>query len=135
MVKAEEVQHGGVPVAEVDGVFDNVVGEVIGLAMNNAAFDATATHPDGVTAGVVVASIVFFGESALGINRATELAAPDDERFVEQAALFEVLNETVAGLIDVAALIGQPPGNVGVRVPIVVINLYKADAAFDESAG
>src|SRR5262245_51051247 len=83
---------------------------------------------------MVVAAVVFFAETTLRIDGAAELAAPDDECFVEQAALLEVLDECVARLIDVAALIGQAAGNVGVRIPIVVIDLDEADAALDESA-
>ena len=41
----------------------------------------------------------------------------------------------VARLIDVAALLGQPAGDVGVRVPIVVIDLHEAHAALDHPPG
>ena len=36
VVDAQELQHGGVEVADVDGVFDDVVREVIGLAVDGA---------------------------------------------------------------------------------------------------
>ena len=57
------------------------------------------------------------------------------ERLVEQAALLEVLDQAVAGLIDVAALVGQAAGDVGVRVPVVVIDLHEPHAALDQPAG
>ena len=92
MVEAQELQDRGVEVADVDGVFDDVVGEVVGFAVDRAAFDAAAGHPHGEAAGVMVAAVVFFAEAALGVDRAAELAAPDDERVVEQAALLEILD-------------------------------------------
>ena len=132
MVEAQEVQDRGVPIAEVDGVFDDVVGEIVGLAVDRAAFDAAAAHPDGEAARMMIAAVVLLRQAALRIDRAAEFAAPDDERLVEQAALLQVLDEAVARLIDVAALVGQPAGDVGVRVPIVVIDLHEPHAALDQ---
>jgi hypothetical protein len=59
--------------------------------------------------GMVVAAVVLLRQAALRVDRAAELAAPDDQRLVEQAALLEILDQAVAGLIDVAALVGQRP--------------------------
>ena len=36
MVEPQKLEHGGVEVADVDGVFDDVVGEVVGLAVDRA---------------------------------------------------------------------------------------------------
>ena len=36
VVEAQQVQHGGVEVADVDGVLDDVVGELVGLAVDRA---------------------------------------------------------------------------------------------------
>jgi len=46
VVDAEWVQHGRLEVVDVDGVFGGVVGEVVGLAEGEVAFDAAAGHPD-----------------------------------------------------------------------------------------
>src|SRR5437879_354543 len=46
MFDAEQVHHRGVQVMHVDGVFDDVVAEVIGPAMDQAWLDATAGHPN-----------------------------------------------------------------------------------------
>ena len=42
---------------------------------------------------MVVAAVVRGGELALRVDRAAELAAPDDQRVVEQAALLQVLDQ------------------------------------------
>ena len=55
---------------------------------------------------MMIAAVVFLRQSTLRIDGATEFAAPDDKGFVQQAALLQVLNEAIAGLIDIAALVG-----------------------------
>ena len=114
-------------------VLDDVVAEVVGLAIDRTALGAAAGHPHGETARVVVATVVLLGETALAVDRATELAAPDDEGVLEHAALLEVLDERRAGLIDVATLAGHAAGHVGMMVPVVVVDLGEADAALGQA--
>ena len=134
MIDSEQVEDRGVKVPDMDGIFDDVVGKIVGLAVDGACVDAAACHPHGKTAWVMIASVVFVGESALGIDGATEFAAPDDEGFVEEPALFEVVDEAVGGLVDVAALGGHASSYVAVVIPVVVVDLNKPDTAFDQSA-
>jgi len=61
VVDAHEVEDRGVEVVDVYGVFDDVVAEVVGLAMNDAAFDAAAGHPHAEIARVMIAAVVVFG--------------------------------------------------------------------------
>src|SRR5262249_40231272 len=68
-------------------------------------------------------------------DRAAELAAPDDERIVEQAALLEVADESGGGLVDVAALAADLGGQIAVLVPAAMEELHEADAALDHAAG
>ena len=56
---------------------------------------------------MMVAAVVVRGQLALAVDRAAELAAPDDERVVEQAALLQVLDQRGGGLVGVAALAGD----------------------------
>ena len=70
---------------------DGSAAQFVGLADGHAAFDPAAGHPHGESIGVVIAA------GALGVFRgrlASELAAPHDQRFVEQAALLEVLEKS-----------------------------------------
>ena len=83
----------------------------------------------------MVAAVVFLRQPALRVNRAAELAAPDDQRFVQQAARLQVFDQAVDRLVDVAALVGQAAGDVRVRVPVVQVNLNEAHAAFDHPPG
>src|SRR5204863_724057 len=104
-------------IVNVDRVFDDVVGKVVGFAMNHAGPGAATSHPHGETARVMIAPIVVFAETALGINGPPKFAAPNDERGIEQSALLEILDEGIACLVDIFALGGEPAGNVGVGVP------------------
>lgn len=129
------MQDGGVEVADMKRVFDDVVREVVGFSVDGAAFGAAAGHPHGEATRVVVATVVFPGETALGVDGAAKFTAPDDESVFEHAPLFEVFDQGMARLIDVFALGGHATIDVGVVVPVVVVDLHEADTAFNEAAG
>ena len=135
MIVAHQVQDRGVEVGDVERVLDDVVTEVVGLAVDLAAFGAAAGHPHGEAARVVIAAVVFLGQAALAVDRPTELSAPDDQSVIEHTALFEILDEGVAGLIDVLALAGHAACEIAVVVPVVEVDLREAHAAFGEAAG
>ena len=84
MVEAEQVQDRGVQVVHRADVFDGVHAEFVGRAVDRAPFDSAAGQPDREAFGVMVAAV-----AAGGVRRAAELAGPDDQRFVEQAAGFQ----------------------------------------------
>src|SRR5205823_4613557 len=113
----QAAQDRGVQVVDMDGVADDVVAEVVGLAVGQAALDAAASQPDREAAAVMVAPIVVFGQRALAVDGAPELPAPDHERVVEQAALFEVLDERGGSLIRITALAANLHRQVAVLVP------------------
>src|SRR5829696_8628027 len=112
------MEKRGMEVADVDRVFDDVVAEVIGLAIDGAAFDAAAGKPKGEAARMMVPPIILLRKAALAVNGAAEFAAPDNQRAVEQATRFDVVNETIGGLVHVFALHGQTAIDVGVMVPV-----------------
>src|SRR5262245_6573254 len=76
-----------------------------------------------------------------GRGLATELAAPNDHGRIEQAALFQVLDQAGDRLVGVSGMVVVVLLHVGVCVPVVVvvptagINLDESYAALDESAG
>ena len=94
VIEAEEVENGGLEIVDVDGVFGGGEAEFVGGAVDVTALHSTAGHPHGEAVVVVVAAFMVpaFG-SRLGHfhgGGAAEFAAPDDEGFVEEAALFEI---------------------------------------------
>ncbi len=69
----------------------------------------------------------------------TELAAPDDERLVEESALFEVAEESCHGKVGVARVKLVVFHEVAVRVPVVIgviasrVDLDETDATFHQA--
>src|SRR3954469_6472713 len=98
------MQDRGVEVVDGDGIGGDVVGKIVSLAVGETGLDASAGEPDGEAARVMVAAVVFSGERPLAIHRAAKFAAPNDQRILKQAPMFEVVNECGRGLIGIAAL-------------------------------
>ena len=65
--------------------------------------------------------------AALCHRRAAELAAPNDQSFVEQSALLEVGDERGAGLVGIAALITEVAHQRTVLVPTAMEQLNRTD--------
>ena len=90
VVDAKAVQDRRVQIVDMHGVFDDVVAEFVGFAVDDAGLDAAAGHPDREAARVVVAAVVFAGQPALAVDRPAKFAAPDHECIVEQTAPLEI---------------------------------------------
>ena len=71
-------------------------------------------------------------------RRAAELAAAEDERLLEQAALFQIGQEGRDRLVALLAERAMGAGDVVVAVPglhVAVEKLHEPDAALDQAAG
>ena len=63
---------------------------------------------------MMIAAVVVGGQLALAVDGAAEFAAPDDQRVVQHAALFQILHQRRGGLIGLLAalaadLLGRSP--------------------------
>ena len=134
MVNAEQMEEYGVKVKDVDGVLDDVIPEFARFAVDEVRLDPAAGHPNRETARVMIASVIGGGEFALGIIGASKFAAPDDERIVQQTALFQILHQGGAGTIRLEALLGDPFGQVAVLVPTLMKVLAMSTIAEIEAA-
>ena len=101
VVEAEQVQDRGVQVVDVDLVGGCVEAELVGLAERGAGLHSAAGQPHAETIRVMVAAVV----ASLDHRSAAELAAPDDQRVVEQAPLLEVAQQRGGWLVGRAALL------------------------------
>ena len=72
MVKAKAVQQSGVKVMHANGVFRDVIAEVIRGAIDRTRIHASARHPQAETSWVVVPTVIRFGQGALAVNRAAK---------------------------------------------------------------
>src|SRR6266536_2175365 len=93
-----------------------LVAQLVGFAVTVPALGATARQPVEETLGIVVAAAV----GSLRHRLPAKLAAPDDQRLVQQPAPLQVLLDAV----------------VGVPVLLVVsaagVDLHETDAALDQ---
>ena len=92
VIKAEQMEHGGVEVVDVDFVFNCLKTEIIGRAVDLAAFDSAACHPNGKAVVIVVATVDFSligpGFRHFDHGSAAEFSAPKHEGFIEHSAHF-----------------------------------------------
>ena len=115
------------------GLLDGVEADGVGRADDLAALDAAAGHPHGEAQVVVVAAPARFG-----LGRAAELAAPEDQRAVEQAPALQVLEQAGDGLVGLGGLAEVVLLDVAVGVPLLVArsaagdHADEADAVLDE---
>src|SRR5262245_62611164 len=91
MIDAEQVQDRRLQIVDVDRIADDVVAEVVGLAVGCAGAAAAAGHPDREAAAVMIAAVSRLREIALYKYGAAELAGPDQERGIGHAGLSQIL--------------------------------------------
>ena len=130
VIDAKLVQERGVEVMHMNPSVNDVVAILIGPAVSMSALDATTRHPGGVAAGVMIASETLFVQLALAIVGSAEFAAPDHQRVIEQAALFQIRDESRRSFVRFEALLGKLAGEVAVLIPSLVVKLDKLDALF-----
>ena len=134
VVETEEAQERDVEIADMGFAFDGCHAEFVGGADGVASIAAATGEPDGHGVGVVVATIGSAAAHAV-VGCASEFAAPDDERAVQEAALFEVGDERGDGLVHAAHEVAVGTLDVVVAVPGAVVELHEAHAFLDELAG
>jgi hypothetical protein len=130
VVEAELVQDGGVQVVDVNFVLNGRESKVVGCAVNRATFDAASGYPHREPVRVVVSTV-----TALRRRRSAKFAAPDDQRFVEQASLLQISQQLSDRLIDVFAEFFVLLVVLAVRVPglaISLVDLHETNTLFAE---
>ncbi len=135
VVEAQQVQHRGVQVVDVDAAADHLVAEFVGLAVTEAAFHAAAGQKRRKAFGLVFAAVRLDRRGAreiLAPGRAAEFAGPDDQRVVQQAAGLEVGNQGRDRLVGLGATLGQRIADIAVMVPAADRNLDEAHARLAE---
>jgi len=110
VIDTDQAQGGGVEVTDLDGIFYNVVAEVVGPSVGNPGLDPASSHPDGEAARVVVPASLGALPIPLAGDASAKLSTPDDQRVFEESTVFEVEIEGGAGLIGIAAAGGEPAG-------------------------
>jgi hypothetical protein len=90
VVDAEEVEQRGLEVMHVNRVGRAAHREVVGGTVGDPGADAAAGEPDGEGIRVVVVPpLLAVLDRTLEEQCAAELAAPDDERIIQEAAALQ----------------------------------------------
>lgn len=135
MIESEKMEEGGVKIVDVDFVFHGRVTQFIGGAVGLPAFDAGSGQPQTERASVVISARGVAGDVAIGGRRSAELAAPDDERVLEQPFLFQVAEERGDGFVGFGGFIAQGVLEVVVMIPAAVPDLDEAHAFLEQAPG
>ena len=135
VIEAETVQDRRLKVVDVNGILDDVESEVVGGAEGHARLDAAACDPHRERLRMMIAACGA-AERWIGFDhrRASEFAAPDDERVVEQSLAFQIGHECGRCLVGVLRVVLDIAFDVAVRVPAAVNNADETHAALDHAA-
>ena len=99
-------------------VLNGGVTQFIRVAVAESGFNSAPGHPTGESLDVMVSSVA---GPTLAHGCATELTAPDDERFVQHAASLQVLDECGGGLIGQFGYGGEILFQATMVVPATVV--------------
>src|SRR5262249_17846077 len=133
VIEAQLVQDRPVQVGYADAIHHRGVGEIVGRAVDVAGFEAPAGQPEREGVAIVVAAL-----AVLRYRQPAELAGPQDERAVEEAATPQILDEAGDRQIGDAANLFVFALGVAVRVPRLADgreHLDEADARLHQPPG
>ena len=86
VIQTQKVKDSGMEVMEVHAVFHRSHAVLIGGPVNHAAFHSAAGHPKTKPGRVVIPTVIL-----PDVRCAAKFTAPDDECFVEQSSLLQIL--------------------------------------------
>src|SRR5262249_26544030 len=124
VVQTEAVQDGRVDVVQMDRLLHRIQADLIGRPEGEGAPHAAARHPHRDPIVVVITPI-----ATLAHRRASELPAPDDQGFFEEAALLQVLQQARDGTVALTAELGVILFKVAMGVPLAAGSHVKLDEA------
>ena len=118
VVDTQQMQHGGMKIVPVNGIFDGFPADIIGGAVRHAALKSGACHPVAKAVHVVIATFADGVFGRLGKRGSAEFCGEQYECVVEHAALAQVLHQRGDGLIDTLGLARVIPPHVLVTIPV-----------------
>ena len=90
-------------VTHMDGIFDDVVTELVRLAVADAAFDSATCHPCGEATRMVVTSVFLsiFVAHRLGKSGSAKFPGKNNQGIVEQTTSLEISEQAGDRLIHI----------------------------------
>src|SRR5690606_13149821 len=90
VVQPQLMEDGGMEIVYMHRVLHNVVTKFVRFAINDAGFYAATGHPYTKAARMVIPAIIVMRQCTLAVVCPSKFAAPDNQRFIEQAPLLQV---------------------------------------------
>ena len=92
VIQPQQMQDRRMDVVNVIRLLDGAESDFVGRSDRLASLDARASHPDREAPGIVISPHrrAVIGRTIFVKRCSAEFSAPDDERFIEQAARIEV---------------------------------------------
>src|SRR6516162_252357 len=118
MINAQAMEDGGLQIMNVDGILQDVEAEVVAFAEDESRCNAAAGQPHGEAARMMIAAELPGRDLSLAKWRTAELAAPDDQSIVQEAALFQVAHQGRRRSVSQATLLGKVRRQIAVMIPI-----------------
>src|SRR6185503_17196630 len=136
VVEPEQMQQCCVIIIRTHRIHDRLVSELVGFAVGHAALEAATGDPGAEALSVMVAASLLGFAMILSDRQSANLAAPMNNRRVQEAARLEVHHKRGGRLIGLAAARGQVALDALVGVPDLPVDeqLHETHTAFDEAA-
>src|SRR6185503_9003931 len=124
-----------VEIANVHGILYDVVAIVVGFSIRDSGTHATAHHPCGKAARMMIASVVLGRQSTLTIYGTAKFPRPHNKGVVEQTATLEISNECIRGAIRLLTQHRKHSNHIAMDIPTTFVDLHKAHTSFRHAAG
>src|SRR5690348_2860331 len=117
------MQNGGMYIEHMRAPLHGAQSDLVSSADHLPSLDSAAGHPNGEAPGIVIPAFTLFVK-----RRAAEFPAPDDERFFEEPARFEIGQQPRDRLVRDMAHLRVVAFKIRVRIPpaaAAAIKLYE----------
>ncbi len=122
------MQNGSVDIVNIQFVFDRAHAHLVRRAVSHTAANATTSHPNRVTAYMMIAAI-----GARTVGRAAHLTSPDYQRIIQQPPAFQIDDQRRHGLVGYPRIFGMPQLQLAMLIPRRVIRMRAWTSDFDEA--
>ena len=130
------MEQSGLQIVDMHGVFDRVQAQFVRAAHHLPALNSPPGQPHAEAAGLMVAArLSRLVDLRLAHGGASELPAPDHQRIVQQAPLFQILKQGGRGLIRIVGVFPQPLFDFVVEIPVGVDERDEAHTPLDQPPG
>ena len=102
------MQDRSVQIVDVDSVLDSVHAELISRSVHRSSLRPAAREEHREAGVVMVAADLLFVLVGLSVRSTAEFAAPDDQRVVQHASLFQVGDQRSRCFVTVRTKFSMP---------------------------